>query len=238
MISVVVPAHNEEENLPVLMENIRGVLFKRIPDLEVVLVDDNSADSTPEICDELAEKYRNIRVIHRKGNPGMGNALKDGTRAARGDIIVWLMADLSDDLDVVPEMLKKIQNGCDMVFGSRYMEGGSPGDLSGFKTLSSRGFSFLSRIFIGIKVHDITNAFRGFRKEVFDKVQPESGDFGISPEFALKAYLMGFKLGEVPVIYKNRKRGVQKFRMLSMSKRYFTIFLRALFWRLNKRYKK
>lgn len=237
MISIIIPAHNEEKNIPILMENIRSVLLKNIPDLEVILVDDNSNDLTPKICDELGRKYKNVRVIHRKDKPGMGNALKDGTEIAKGDVIVWVMADLSDDLNAIPKMVNKIDKGFDMVFGSRYVKGGSPGDLSLLKRLASNGFSILTRISMGINVHDVTNAFRAFKRDVFNIAKPECGDFGISPEFALKAHIMGFKLAEIPVVYKNRKMGKQKFKIFSMSKRYFIIYLKALFWWLSKRYK-
>ena len=79
------------------------------------------------------------------------------------------------------------------------------------------------RLIFGIKVHDITNAFRAFRKEVFDTVNIESGDFAISPEFAIKAHLAGFKLGEVPTTYTNRKAGKTNFKMLEMGLRYLSL---------------
>jgi glycosyltransferase involved in cell wall biosynthesis len=124
----------------------------------------------------------------------MGNALIEGTNKANGDVIIWIMADLSDDLNTIPKFLKKIENGYDLVFGSRYIKGGSPGDIPSNKAFFSRGFANLSRIFIGIKVHDITNAFRAFKKNVFNSVNLKSTDFAISPEFALKAHLANFKM--------------------------------------------
>lgn len=233
--SIVIPAHNEEKNIPILMKNLLTFMKRRKLRAEIILVDDNSTDSTPEICNKLAKEYDNLYTIHRTKNRGMGNALKEGTRQAKTNVIVWLMADLADDLNIIPKFLDKIKNGADMVFGSRYVKGGSSGDLSLLKRIASNGFSLMSRLFIGIKVHDITNAFRAFRKEVFDSLEIESGGFGISPEFALKAYLAGYKLDEVPTVYSNRKRGAAKFKMLKMAKRYFQIFLWALCIKLNLR---
>jgi glycosyltransferase involved in cell wall biosynthesis len=160
--------------------------------------------------------------------------LKDGTAAATGEIIVWTMADLSDDTNVIPTFVKKIEQGADMVFGSRYVKGGTSGDLSRFKRFVSNGFTFASRLFLGIKVHDITNAFRAFRKDVFDKIRPSSGDFGISPEFALKAHISGYKLDEVPTSYATRKKGIPQFKMMKMAIRYFSIFIGALFLKMRK----
>lgn len=231
-ISVVVPAHNEEDNLPILVKNLQDLIKKDKLDAEIVLVDDNSNDSTPEISDNLKKEYDNVFTIHRFGNRGMGNALLEGSKKAKGDIIVWVMADLSDDLNTIPKFIKKIEDGYDIVFGSRYMKGGSSGDLSPFKKIASRGFSTLSGI-LGIKVHDITNAFRAFKKEVLNSIKLESADFAISPEFALKAHLAGFKLDEVPTTYSNRKKGIAKFKMLEMTKKYFKVFLCVLIQRLK-----
>lgn len=226
--SIIIPAHNEEENIPVLMKNLLTFIKRKKLKAEIILIDDNSTDSTPEICEKFAKEYDNVYTIHRTKNRGMGNSLKEGTRQAKTDVIVWLMADLADDLNIIPKFLDKIKNGADMVFGSRYVKDGSSGDLSLFKRIASNGFSLMSRLFIGIEVHDITNAFRVFRKEVFNSLELESGGFGISPEFALKVHLAGYKLDEVPTVYSNRKRGTAKFKMLKMAKRYFNVFLWAL----------
>jgi len=113
------------------------------------------------------------------------------------------------------------------------MKGGSSGDLSTFKTIASKGFSTLSGVFFGINVHDITNAFRAFNKEVLNSIKLESADFAISPEFALKAHLAGFKLDEIPTTYSNRKKGIAKFKMLEMTKKYFKVFLCVLIQRLK-----
>jgi len=231
-VSIIVPAHNEEENLPVLMKRLMPIAQK-IGDSEILLVDDHSDDSTPRLCDEFEKKYMFVRALHRKtGERGMGFTLKYGTAAAKGQIIVWTMADLSDDPNVILKLVERIDSGADMVFGSRYMKGGTSGDLSPFKRFVSWGFTFASMLFVGIRVHDTTNAFRAFKKEVFEKVQPQYGDFGISPEFALKAHIAGYKLEEVPASYATRTKGVAQFKMLKMAIRYFGIFLAAIGWRI------
>jgi len=232
-VSIIVPAYNEEDNLPVLIKKLDELNLK-LKNIEIILVDDNSTDSTPKVCDLLAKKYQNIRVLHRKNKRGMGNALKDGTKIASGEIIVWVMADLSDDISVIPLFIEKIEHGADMVFGSRYMRGGSAGDLSRLKKFVSSGFTFLSRLFIGVKVHDITNAFRAFKKEIFNEVEPRSSDFAISPEFALKVHLAGYKLDEVPTVYTSRKKGKATFSLLKMSFRYASVFVMAFFLRLKR----
>ncbi|MFH1786613.1 MAG: glycosyltransferase family 2 protein [archaeon] len=225
-VSAVVPAHNEEGNLPKLVPALKRALSKL--DYEIVLVDDNSKDSTPKLCDKFA-RDKQVRCIHRTSNPGMGAALKEGTKAASGEAVVWVMGDLSDDLDTIPKFVKKIECGADVVFGSRYMPGGNPGDLETTKMFASSGFSRIAKILFQLNVHDITNAFRGFRKSAFDSLKIDSNDFGISPEFALKAKKAGFRLDEVPTGYKRRKAGKATFKMGRMGLKYGKIMLAVLF---------
>ena len=104
------------------------------------------------------------------------------------------------------------------------MRGGSEGDLNKIKAFFSRGYSFICKILFGLKVCDITNAFRGFKKSMFLEVNPESNDFAISPELAIKAKIQGFKLAEVPTVYSNRKVGRNDFRIFEMAPRYISLF--------------
>jgi len=161
----------------------------------------------------------------------MGYTLIDGTKTAKRDLVAWVMGDCSDDVNTLLHMVNKINEGYDMVIGSRYIDGGSGKELGLFKTLMSSGYTFTSRILFGIPIHDSTNAFRMFRKSVFDSVVNEGlhGDFGISPQFAIKAHKKGYKLGEVPTVYSERKAGKPKFKMLKMGQRYIGILLKERF---------
>lgn len=223
-VSIVVPAYNEQENLPKLMKNLIG-LRNSLKDFEIIIVDDNSSDKTGFLADAYSRKHSNVRVVHRsKGLNGMGIALKEGTRAAKGRYIVWVMADNSDDLSTIPRFVGKLKDNFDMVFGSRYIKGGSKGDLDAFKAMLSSGYTLAAGLIFGFKVHDITNAFRAFKKEIFNNIMLESNDFAISPEFAIRAHLKGYKLGEVPTTYKNRKAGATKFRLIRMGIAYCKLF--------------
>lgn len=223
-ISIVIPAHNEQENISKLLDNL--VKLKSSPkNFEIIVVDDNSSDKTRMIATNYSKKCKNIKVLHRgKGINGMGAALKDGTKAAKGKYIVWVMGDNSDDLTTIPKFIEKLRNGYDIVFGSRYMKGGSRGDLGALKAMLSAGYTYLAGLIFGIKIHDITNAFRAFKKEVFNNIKLESNDFAISPEFAIKSHLKGFKLGEVPTLYRDRKAGQPKFKLIKMGIAYCKLF--------------
>ena len=223
-VSVVIPVHNEQGNLPKLLNHLIK-LKGTLKNFEIIVVDDYSSDKTGEIANRYSKKYKNVRVLHRsRGINGMGAALKDGTKAAKGKYIVWIMGDNSDDSTTIPKLIEKLKNNYDVVVGSRYMKGGSRGDTDAIKAMLSAGYTFVARLIFGIKIHDVTNGFRAFKKEIFNSLKLECNDFAISPEFAIKSYLKGYKLGEVPTVYANRKAGQSKFKLIKMGIAYCKLF--------------
>lgn len=227
-ISFVIPFHNEEDNAAAMVDRVIQFAKTQKWDFEIVPVNDRSTDATPQILDGYAKKYPNVKPVHRRGGADLGNtigaALKNGTKTATGDVIIWTMGDMSDDTQTYKDIVDKIRDGYDMVFGSRYMPGGSRGNLDAFKAFLSSNGTLLARILFGVPVHDITNAFRGFRKPVFTNLKLRCTSFDISPEFAIRAHLAGFKLGEVPTVYTNRDRGVPKFKLWKMVKAYLKVY--------------
>lgn len=224
MISIVVPAYNEEASLKPLTEDLIKVMNESALDWELILVDDNSTDDTGRIADAYSEKYKNIIVIHRKSNiRGMGAALKEGTFNARGDVVVWVMGDRSDKISVIPKLVEKLEEGFDMALASRYMKGGSRGDLDVHKAMYGRLYSLLCRFYYGMPFHDITNAFRAFRKSILGRINIASDDFAISPELSIKAFLGGYGICEAPTEYYSRREGVTKFKVFMMGLRYLSL---------------
>lgn len=230
-ISFIIPFHNEENNVVPMLERVIKFAQKENWEFEIIPVDDRSSDRTKALLIKFAQKYSRIKPIYRKkeleeeGNT-MGKALIEGTKNAKYPIIIWTMGDLADDTKTYRDIVEKINDGYDMVFGSRYMPGGSRGNLDPIKAFLSSWGTFLARALFGVKVHDITNAFRGFRKEIFYAIDIESCGFSISPEFAIKAFLAGFKLGEVPTVYTNRIEGVSSFKLYKMTKSYLLLYIR------------
>ncbi|HCM37574.1 MAG: Glycosyl transferase, family 2 [Candidatus Gottesmanbacteria bacterium GW2011_GWB1_43_11] len=236
-VSFVIPFHNEEKNVGPMISQVTHYAMKQKDkwDFEIIPVNDRSSDGTQKALDSIAKKYTFVRPVERKkdtdaiGNT-MGKALLAGSQKASGNIIIWTMGDLSDEPKTYGEIVNKINDGFDMVFGSRYMPGGTWGSLDPTKAfLSSRG-TMLARVLFNLPVHDITNAFRGFRKSILEHISLESSGYAISPEFAVKAHLAGFKLAEVPTVYYKRVEGVSNFKLWNMSVAYLVIYAK-LFWK-------
>lgn len=240
MISFIIPFHNEEKNCQPMLRRVLEFGRKEKLDYEIIPVDDRSTDNTPHILKAIAAKETHIRPVFRhksgeeKGNT-MGKALVVGTKAARGGIIIWTMGDMADDTRTYKEIIKKLGQRFDLVFGSRYMPGGSRGNLDKLKAFLSSWGTTLARLLFDIPVHDITNAFRGFKIEVFKSLELDSPGFAISPEFAIKAHLAGYKLGEVPTVYTNRVEGVSNFKLYKMTGSYLSLYHRLYMkYRLKK----
>lgn len=224
-ISIIVPAHNEEENLHNLLGKLIPVLEQHIEtrDFELVLVDDNSTDCTPAIVDELAKKDSRIRTVHRTDIPGFGNAIKAGFKNAAGDVIIPVMADLSDDPHDIPKLVRKIEEGYDIAYGSRFCNGGSTDGYPLSKMLANRIFNNTVGLMFGIRHKDITNAFKAYRREVLDAIgidNIEASGFDLTVEIPLKAHILGFSSAEVPVSWYGRERGEAKLKLSENGHRY------------------
>lgn len=236
-ISFVIPFHNEAKNVGPMIEQVYKYANLKKWDFEIIPVNDRSTDETQKILNRYAKKYPQVKPTTRKisseelGN-SMGKALVLGSKKATGDIIIWTMGDRADQPETYGKIVDKIAEGYDMVFGSRYMSGGTWGSLDPTKAfLSSRG-TVLAKILFGIKVHDITNAFRGFRRELLQNITLASSGFAISPELAIKAHLKGYKMGEVPTVYFDRVEGVSNFKLWKMSLSYLKLYFELLLIKL------
>lgn len=229
--SFVIPFHNEEKNVGPMLDQVIKYARSQKWDFEIIPVNDGSSDGTGKIITAYASKYKFISPLaltsgNNKSGNTMGKALLTGSKKAKGEIIIWTMGDRADDPQTYGKIVKKIEEGYDLVFGSRYMLGGTWGSLDPTKAfLSSRG-TILAKLIFGVQVHDITNAFRGFRRELLNKINLDSEGFAISPEFAIKAHLAGYKLGEVPTVYYDRVEGVSNFKLWKMSIEYLFIYIK------------
>lgn len=229
VLSVVIPAHNEEASIAPTVVAIAELLSAENINFEVVVVDDHSADGTAEVVRGLSERWATVRCVPNLRSNGFGNAIHTGLDAFTGDAVVIVMADASDDpLDIVAYW-RKLQEGYDCVFGSRFTRGAVVVDYPLLKlTLNRCANAFISTLF-GVRYNDMTNAFKCFRRDVIVGLQPIlSHHFNITVELPLKAIVRGYSWTVIPTNWYNRKEGVSKFKVKEMGSRYLFIVLYTL----------
>jgi len=235
-ISVVIPAKDEERSIEHTASQIRQVLDQAGLDFEIVLVNDNSSDQTPQIMERLALADPRVVVVHRVAPSGFGRAVRDGLLAASGDMVVIFMADLSDEPSDIIKYYRKIQEGYDCVFGSRFIRGSSVDGYPGYKLLINRLGNFFIQCLFLLKNNDITNAFKAYRREAIKATLPLMADhFNITVELPLKAVVRGFSYATVPINWHGRKAGTSKHKLDELQKKYlfsvFYVFLEKIFLR-------
>ncbi|MHC4499190.1 MAG: glycosyltransferase, partial [Planctomycetota bacterium] len=158
-----------------------------------------------------------------KNNHGAGvlNAIKRGFESVDDGVILVSMADLSDDYSKVDEMFRKVNEGHDIVCGSRYIRGGKQIGGPWFKKLLSRIAGVSLYYLIGIPTHDVTNSFKMYTKKVLNDITIESnGGFELSMEIVLKAFVKGYKITEVPSVWRDRSAGGSRFRLCKWLPKY------------------
>lgn len=200
-ISVIVPAYNEEENIPLLMEKFAEMFDNSKLCGEVILVDDGSTDGTFLKAKECQEKYNFLKIAVHKRNRGKTDALMTGFSKARGKIFVFWDADLQYLPEDIPKLVEKIDEGYDVVCGwkqGRY----------GMKRFVSSVYNWLSRAIFRIQVHDL-NSVKAFKKQIVEEIPIMRKDW--HRYMVVMANELGFKIGEVKIPLYPRKYGKSKF---------------------------
>src|SRR6478672_1536458 len=228
-ISVVVPAHNEEECLYDTVATIVNTLEQEEIRHEVLIINDNSTDRTLEICQLLTKTYKSVRYINNQPPNGFGFAVRRGLAEFEGDAVAIMMADASDDPRDLVAGYYKLLEGYDCVFGSRFMKGGRVVDYPVHKLYINRLANWFVKTIFGLRYNDVTNAFKIYRREVITGLQPIlSHHFNLTVELPLKAIVRGFSFTVVPIKWYNRKTGISKLKIKEMGSRYLFIVLYVL----------
>jgi dolichol-phosphate mannosyltransferase len=226
LLSVVIPARDEEGCVASTIEHLHIELRLRGVPHEIVVVDDGSTDRTWEILRELQGRIPVLSPIQNNGPHGFGRAVSAGLGAMKGDSVVIMMADESDDCRDVVRYWHTLNEGYDCVFGSRFIKGGGVIDYPKFKLFLNRLANFFLKILFRIKLNDTTNAFKAYRREVIDGCQPLiAPHFNITVEIPLKAIVRGFTWTIIPITWRNRRSGTAKLKIKEMGSRYLFICL-------------
>jgi len=227
MLSVVIPAHNEVGNIENTIEVISAKLREENILHEILVINDNSQDKTEDILKSMLDKYPELHYVNNPPpNNGYGYAVRYGLEMFHGEFVAIMMADGSDSPDDLIQFYKKINEGFDCVFGSRFISGGRTVDYPWPKLFLNRIANLTIQLLFFIPYNDITNAFKMFRRNVVAGVQPLlSNHFNLTVELPLKAIVRRYKYAVVPNSWHNRKEGISKFNINEMGSRYIFIIL-------------
>lgn len=229
LLTVVIPARDEEGSVGTTVEHLHAKLQSRGIAHEIIVVNDDSQDGTWGVLQDLQQRIPVLRPVNNDGPNGFGRAIVCGLNEMQGDAVVIMMADESDSPDDVVRYWDKLNEGYECVFGSRFIKGGAVIDYPRLKLLINRFVNFGIRHFFRISLNDTTNAFKAYRREVIEGCRPLiSPHFNLTVEIPLKAIVRGYTWTVIPVTWSNRRTGEAKLKLKEMGSRYF--FIIAYVW--------
>ncbi len=225
-IAVVVPTYNELDNISDLTHALLGLPCN----LTVIIVDDNSPDGTGKAADELAARNARVRVIHRAGKLGLGTAYIAGIREALAlgaTRVMTMDADFSHHPRYIPDMVRLSDQGLhDVVIGSRYVRGGGTRNWHWQRVLLSWGANRVAKLGLGLQPNDCTAGFRLYQRAVLESIELDrifSNGYSFLLEMLFKVQRKGWTVGEVPILFADRRRGSSKISKTEIVKAMYTV---------------
>ena len=203
-VLTVIPTYNEKENLPVVVERLR----KAAPEVDILVVDDNSPDGTGQIADELSAKDPQIHVLHRTVKDGLGGAYLAGFDwglEAGYEILIEMDADCSHQPEQLPSLVRAVEAGADL--------GGKTKNWPAHRQILSRGANLYTRMVLGTSIKDITAGFRAYRREALQRLNLDGIDskgYVFQVDLAWRSEQAGLKIVEVPITFVEREVGASK----------------------------
>jgi dolichol-phosphate mannosyltransferase len=229
-LSVVIPAHNEEESIEKTVRALYATLSEGKIEHEILVVNDNSFDRTEAILLNLESEISSLRHVNNSPPNGFGYAVRCGLDRFSGDCVAIVMADASDlPSDLVKFYRLMVEGNYDAVFGSRFMAGGRTIDYPWLKLVINRLANTFIQVLFGLKYNDVTNAFKLYRRETIDGLQPFLAQhFNLTVELPLKTIARHYTYTWIPNTWLNRKSGKSKLNIKEMGGRYLFIVLYCL----------
>lgn len=227
---VIIPTFNESDNISNLVTEILALPV----DAHVIVVDDNSPDGTGQLLDTMAGREPRIHPVHRPSKLGLGTAHIAGMRQAFAlglEPLVTMDADFSHNPRYIPGLLKGLDDR-DVMIGSRYVPGGGTRFFSVQRQILSNGANAFARLMLGLRAHDCTAGFRAYRRTVLESLDLDcifSNGYSFLIELLFLCQRNGWQIGEIPIIYEDRRAGKSKISKAEIYKATYTVL--RLFWR-------
>lgn len=235
----VLPAYNEEESLPNLLNRIANIKSSNDVEINVIVVNDGSADKTAEVAAESA-KNLNLTLVNHEQNMGLGQAVQTGikealSQASDNDIIIIMDADDTHDVGLIDNMVEKIENGADIVIASRFVNGGDDTSAPFFRRLLSRGASVVFKTLLPLnEINDFTSGYRAYRTTILKKASFHWGEtlvmeqgFACMVELLLKLRHWNPRIEEIPFFLRyDRKLGASKLKLFATLLQYLKLAIR------------
>lgn len=230
-LSIVIPARNEAGNIVGTITGLRDHLDANdLPNFEILVVNDGSTDNTQALVEAEGARDNRIRVVENKGLHGFGRAVAYGLDNFTGDAVVVYMADASDAPEHVVNYYHILHDEADCAFGSRWLRDSEVYDYPWFKLIINRIANFVIQVMFGLRYNDITNAFKGYRRDVIDGVRPfVSPHFNMTIELPLKAIVRGYSYKAIPISWRNREVGESALKLKEQGSRYLWTLLTIWF---------
>lgn len=225
-LSVVIPARNEEGSIQATVAAITSALRREMIEHEIIIADDGSTDGTAEAVRGYSRNEPAVKLVSVTGAHGYGHAVRAGLAQASGDAVAVMMADGSDSAEDLVRYWRKIEEGYDCVFGSRFISGSRIKDYPAHKMAINRLANWFIQVLFGLRYNDVTNAFKCYRRQALQGMQPLiSPHFNLTVEMPLKAIIRGYSYAVIPISWENRRTGISKLKLQEMGSRYLFIVL-------------
>lgn len=228
LLSVCIPAFNEEQNIGPTMDAVHATLAEAQIPFEFVIANDSSQDGTEAVVRERMAQGMPVRLVNRRPPGGFGRAIRACLEHFRGDYVVVVMADLSDDPKDIVRYYDKLEEGFDAVFGSRFVKGAVVKDYPRFKWFANRCGNKMIQLLFWTKHNDTTNAFKAYRADAIRSLMPlYASHFNLTIEISLGLLVRNFKVASIPINWYGRTWGSAKFRIKELGRRYCATLMKV-----------
>ena len=233
LISIVIPAKNEENQIKDTIEQIIEKFKSHYLEYEIIVIDDGSTDNTAQVVGKMSDNDSRIVLLKNEAPYGFGNAINKGLEKFNGNYVIIAMADSSDDPDDMIRYVQEVAKGYDCCFGSRWHKEAVVEGYPKHKLVLNRIVNWGINVLFGLGYNDVTNAFKCYSKEVIAGIKPVlSRHFNITVELPLKSCVRGYSYTVVPTNWYNKRKGKSSLKIQEMGSRYLFIIIYAFLEKL------